>query len=114
MYRPAFEQSVGNPFNVVGFGGQTTVIEYAVAVEHPLLSDTVTVKLKVPEAVGVPEIVPADDIDKPEGNVPLVTAKVGVPKAHVCVNDVDYADQAAPTLSAPEEVIVKVGHTKGV
>ena len=57
----------------MGFAGQTTVIEYAVDPMHPLASVAVTVKLKVPVAVGVPEIT-SPAIPSPAGNAPLVIA----------------------------------------
>ena len=40
----------------------------------------VTVPVKVPDAVGVPEITPAELIVKPVGKLPAVTLSVGVGK----------------------------------
>lgn len=73
----------GNAENEIGFAGQTTFIEYAAEPEHPLLSPTVIVKLKVPVAVGVPEITPEAERVNPGGSAPAVTAKLGAPKAPV-------------------------------
>lgn len=57
--------------------GQSTVIEYAWLPVHSLSSVAVTVKLNIPDAVGVPEISPVDKLRfKPPGSEPVVTAKV--------------------------------------
>jgi hypothetical protein len=42
----------------------------------PVLSVTFTTKLKIPVAVGVPDMVPAEDSVKPGGSCPLATAHV--------------------------------------
>ena len=93
----------------IGFEGQTTVIEYDCDPLQPLESDTVAEKLKVPVAVGVPEIVPVEDKVKPGGSAPAVTAKLGVPKAPVCVSVVEQEVPAAPPVKAPPAVIVNAG-----
>ncbi len=54
---------------------------------QPLASATVTEKLKVPVAVGVPEILPAADNVNPGGRAPAVMIYEGVPSAPVCDND---------------------------
>ena len=46
------------------------------AQEKAVESVTVTVKLKFPEAVGVPESNPVDDKVSPAGKAPTVSAKV--------------------------------------
>ena len=67
-------------------GAGTTVIEYDCAPEQPLASDTITVKLKVPVAVGVPVIAPSAASVRPGGSAPAVTAKFGAPSAPLCVS----------------------------
>src|ERR1700754_2046766 len=78
-----FPQTTAGGVNVMGLEGQTTVIEYAWDPEQPLASATVTVKLKVPVAVGVPEIVPPAPSVRPGGKAPAVIAYEGAPNAPV-------------------------------
>ena len=52
------------------------IIVYARLPEHPLASVAVTVKVKLPPVVGVPEITPEDESVSPVGSVPVVTAKL--------------------------------------
>lgn len=59
---------------VMGLLPQMTVIEYDRVPEQPLASLTVTLKLNVPVAVGVPEMVPLAAIVRPGGNAPAVMA----------------------------------------
>ena len=54
------------------------MIEYALLAVAPTLSVAVTVKLKVPVAVGVPENTPAVKV-MPVGIVPVLTEKVTAP-----------------------------------
>src|SRR5256885_422176 len=56
--------------------GQLMASAYACAPVQPLASVAVTVKLKVPPAVGVPDIAPPGDKLNPEGNAPALTVKV--------------------------------------
>jgi hypothetical protein len=55
--------------------GEITTVKVAVTTA-PALSLTCTVKLNVPEAVGVPEIVPLVDRLRPPGRDPDVTDQV--------------------------------------
>ena len=56
--------------------GQLIVSAYARAPEHEFESVAVTVKLKAPNWVVVPDRRPLDEIEIPEGGVPDVTAYV--------------------------------------
>lgn len=57
-----------------------------VPVELPLGSDTATVKLDVPELVGVPLIVPvAEAMNRFVGSVPELMAKVGLAQPLVTI-----------------------------
>ncbi len=50
-----------------------------------MASATLTVKLKLPVAVGVPESKPADDKVSPAGKVPALKLKLTAPTPPVCV-----------------------------
>ena len=52
---------------------QETVSENALVAVCPALSVTCTVNDEVPEVVGVPVILPADDSDSPAGKVPEIS-----------------------------------------
>ena len=67
----------GNAVVVTDKAGFTTMLRLAVAVLAVGVSEsvTVTVKLTVPEAVGVPEIAPVAPLRvRPAGKLPVVTA----------------------------------------
>jgi len=89
VYNEPFEHNAGKEDKPAPPKGQETVIEYELEAVHPLASFTVTVKLKVPVAVGVPVISPVDDKVNPGGKAPAVTAKLGVPRHPVCVRVVE-------------------------
>ena len=70
-------------------GPPTTVIEVALVALWPLASVTLTVKLEVPSAVGVPASTPVDAFRViPAGGVPLLTDQVygAVPPVAVSVS----------------------------
>ena len=66
----------GNVVVVTDRAGLTTMLRFAVAVFAVGVSAsvTVTVKLAVPEAVGVPEMAPVEALSvRPAGKLPVVT-----------------------------------------
>ena len=74
---------------------------------HPLLSVAVTVKSKEPVTVGVPEITPAAESDRPSGNEPAARAKVTGVVAPIAESAELYATCAkAAGRDAGESVIV--------
>ena len=62
--------------DVIENAGQVIVMLNTCEVLVLVESVTVTVKLKVPADVGVPDKLPADESARPAGNVPAVTAHV--------------------------------------
>ena len=61
---------------VVGVGFIMIVIDSAFVTEFPLLSFTMTVKLYLPVALGVPLITPEGLRDRPDGSLPLAIDQV--------------------------------------
>ena len=83
--------------------GETTIDNAFVLFPAPLVA--FTVKLKVPDEVGVPDIVPDDDNINPPGRLPLMTSHVaaGYP---VAVRVCEYAESTVPPGN---DVVVIVG-----
>ena len=78
---------------------------------HPFASVAVTVKLKLPVTVGVPERTPAVERVMPEGRAPVVTAYVIVPTPPACVSVTGpYATPAVPFPSVAGETVM-TGHS---
>ena len=70
--------SGGSGLSIGGLGRfAATLIEKAWAALEPALLLAVTDPVKVPIAVGVPEITPADESASPAGNAPALTENVG-------------------------------------
>ena len=73
----------------------------------PLLSVTLTLKVKVPDWVGVPERVPEEERERPEGSVPDAIDHVygGVPP--VASNMYEYDWFCVPSGRGDVEVMVR-------
>src|SRR5579863_6784580 len=69
-------------------------------------SVTLTVKVAVPAAVGVPEIAPAPLNDNPAGRAPLATLQVSVPAPPL---DWSVALYAVPAVPPDKVVVLMVG-----
>src|SRR6266404_3540912 len=79
---PSIEPLFGKTLEMVGAEFGDTLKEKPVDEEAPVASRTCAVKGKLPEAVGVPAIVPAFALNcRPAGSAPLVALQVygGVP-----------------------------------
>lgn len=93
----------GGRVAVVTVGGPLMAIESDAVAVCPTPSVTRAVKLDVPGAVGVPEIVPVEDRLNPGGNVPLATAHVYGVVPPVAAKLAEYA---VPTVPPGSEVVV--------
>ena len=71
----------------------------------PALLMAITLKLNVPSAVGMPDIIPSDDNDNPVGKVPLLDHVGAVPVA------VSVWLYAVPTVPFGKSVVVIIGAT---
>lgn len=90
---------------VVIVSGDAMDTVYACDAVVPTLSLTCAVKLNVPVAVGVPEIVPLEARVKPEGNDPAVTLQVNPPAPPVAARDCEYV---VPTTPLGTDTVVMV------
>ena len=61
---------------VVGIGFAVIMIDRDLVTEFPSLSVTMTVKLALPVALGVPLITPEESNDRPDGRLPLAIDQV--------------------------------------
>ena len=121
----AFNVAAAAP-NITGDAGAKPVMVWVAlmlsvnaVVEDPLLvSVTVTEKLALPAALGVPEITPAALKLNPAGNVPNVTANVGAPTPPLAVIVWLYAAPTVPASNGDAVEIVgrgihTIGNTRG-
>ena len=79
----------------------------------PLLSLTLTVKVKVPDWVGVPERVPEEKKERPEGSVPPTLLHVYGGNPPVASNVYEYGWFCVPSGRGDVEVIVREEDTVG-
>ena len=73
----------------------------------PLLSVTLTVKVKVPDWVGVPERVPEEDRERPGGSVPNIIDHVYGSAPPVAENVYEYGWFTVPSGRGDVEVMVR-------
>ena len=99
---------------VIASVGMPMVMLYDLAPVCPFASVATAVKLKVPDAVGVPEISPAAERVKPLGGAPAPVANAYGPCPPAAVSVATYGVPACPLLKVAGSMEIAAAATTSV